>query len=107
VKERWAFPKEMGDSKFEDCDGITLWKMHELMKRGFPADPLLFTVCHTENGSGHAILCVSTDRGDFILDNRYNGVKSYDEIRRAGYKILFRSSVGGSLTHLWDRINER
>lgn len=106
VEDRWEMPKEVDGHKIEDCDGITLWKMHELMNAGVPPTPLLFTVCRDETGEGHAILCVSTNRGDFILDNRYPDVISYDRVKADGYKILYRSSVGGSLTDLWDAIKE-
>jgi predicted transglutaminase-like cysteine proteinase len=106
VEERWELPKQVGGKKFEDCDGITLYKMHQLLKAGVPAAPLLFTICLTEFGEGHAVLCITTDRGDFILDNRFPDVKSYDEIRAAGYKVLYRSSVGGKLTDIWEKIKE-
>lgn len=106
VIERWEFPKDLGHKKVEDCDGITLWKMDQLMKAGFPPDPLLFTICFTETDEGHAVLCVTTDRGDFILDNRYDDVKSYDELREIGYRFVYRSQIGGKLTDLWDRIRD-
>lgn len=104
--ERWEFPKDLGDKKVEDCDGITLWKMNQLLKSGFPADPLLFTICYTETGEGHAVLCISTDRGDFVLDNRYQDVLAYEELKEIGYKFLYRSQIGGKLTDLWDKIKE-
>lgn len=104
VVEKWTFPKEMGDKLIEDCDGITLWKMRALLQKGIPADCLLFTVCHTETGGGHAILCVITDRGDFILDNRHREIKAYNELRDMGYEFLYRSKPGHGMTWLWDRV---
>jgi predicted transglutaminase-like cysteine proteinase len=106
VNERWELPKEVGGRKLEDCDGITLWKMHELMKLGVPASPLLFTICMTEANEGHAVLCVVTDRGDFILDNRFDEVKTYDQIKAFGYRVLYRSTVGGKLNDVWSKIKE-
>lgn len=106
VIERWEFPKDLGSRLVEDCDGITLWKMDQLLKAGFPASPLLFTICFTETDEGHAVLCVTTDRGDYILDNRYPDVKSYDELNKIGYRFLYRSQIGGKLTGLWDKIKE-
>lgn len=106
VEERWELPKEVGGRMLEDCDGITLWKMHQLMKAGVPGAPLLFTICLDENKQGHAVLCVATDRGDFILDNRFDDVQTYDQIRNHGYKVLYRSSVGGKLNDVWDKIKE-
>ncbi len=101
-QEKWAFPKETGRTSVEDCDGFTLWKMRELMRRGFPAGVLLFTICRTETGEGHAVLCVATDHGDYLLDNRYARVMSYDDMLRQGYKFLYRSK--GKLTGRWDKI---
>lgn len=106
VSERWEFPVDRGSKKLEDCDGITLYKMDLLLKANFPADPLLFAICKDETGGGHAVLCVTTDRGDFILDNRHDEIKSYDELKASGYKFLYRSQVGGKMTDLWDVIKD-
>jgi predicted transglutaminase-like cysteine proteinase len=75
-------------------------------KKGIPGAPLLFTICRDEEGNGHAVLCVATDRGDFILDSRFEDVQSYDQIKREGYQILYRSTVGGKLNDVWERIKE-
>lgn len=105
VDEKWTFPKDSGRHMIEDCDGFTLWKMRELMRRGLPASCLLFTIVRTETGEGHAILCVATDRGDYLLDNRYARVMSYDDLVREGYRFLYRSK-GGKLTGRWDKIRQ-
>jgi predicted transglutaminase-like cysteine proteinase len=101
--ERWDFPKEVGRKKIEDCDGITLYKMRDLINRGIPAKCLLFTICYDDTGEGHAVLCVSTDRGDFILDNRFDKVKSYDDLKKIGYKFLYRTK-DGKLNANWTKI---
>lgn len=103
-EEKWTFPRDSGRKLVEDCDGFTLWKMRELIGRGIPAGCLLFTIVKTETGEGHAILCVVTDRGDYLLDNRHAAVKSYDDLKRLGYQFLYRAKVGGKLTGRWDRI---
>lgn len=100
--EKWTFPKEVGRTLIEDCDGITLWKMRELIKFKIDIAPLLFTVCLTETGEGHAVLCVATDRGDFILDNRHDEVMAYDKLRKMGYQFLYRSRLGKKMTDTWD-----
>ena len=107
VEERWEFPKTVNGRQFEDCDGITLWKMDAMIKEGIPATALLFCVCRAETGEGHAVLCVTTDRGDFICDNRFPDVKSYDDLKAYGYTFLYRSSIGSSLKDVWDKIQER
>lgn len=64
VDERWSFPGARGD-----CEDYVLLKRRQLMDRGLPSSALLITVARQENGDGHAVLTVRTDRGDFVLDN--------------------------------------
>lgn len=97
----WEFPKEIGKKKYEDCDGITLWKMDALLKKGVDKDYLTMVVCYTEEKEGHAILCVTTDEGDYFLDNRFGSVVSYKELITKGYKLLYRSKIGGKLSDPW------
>jgi predicted transglutaminase-like cysteine proteinase len=103
--ERWDFPKEVGRRKIEDCDGITLYKMRDLIKRGIPAKCLLFTIVYTEEDEGHAILCVKTDRGDFLLDNRHVKVKSYDDLKELGYRFMYRTK-DGKMAQNWVKISK-
>ncbi len=67
--ERWAIPDGKGD-----CEDYVLLKRHLLMKRGWPASVLLITVVKDEEGEGHAVLTVRTDRGDVVLDNKTNDI---------------------------------
>ena len=43
-----------------------------------------------QNGEGHAVLTVRTDRGDYILDNLINRVRLWSE---TGYRYLKRQAV--------------
>ena len=104
VEEKWDFPKDSGRGLVEDCDGISLWKMRRLIADGFPPEVLLLTICKTETDEGHAVLCVTTDRGDFILDNRHRDVVSFDGLKDKGYRFLYRAKLGGKLTGDWDKI---
>lgn len=63
--EFWTYPIDVGD-----CEDYVLMKRRLLMGKGWPASVLLITVVRDENGDGHAVLTVGTDRGDLILDNR-------------------------------------
>ncbi|NTJ42422.1 transglutaminase [Agrobacterium larrymoorei] len=74
VEERWAYPTTVGD-----CEDFVLLKRKMLMSQGFSASNLLITVVLQPNGSGHAVLTVRTDRGDFILDNLRNKVMDWAE----------------------------
>lgn len=104
--EHWDFPKSVRGHDREDCDGFALQKMKVLIERGIAPGPLTIAVCFTEEGEGHAVLCVSTDRGDLILDSRYPKVKTYDELKAIGYKFIIRSVPGMPLNTPWETIVE-
>jgi predicted transglutaminase-like cysteine proteinase len=82
--EVWEFPGESGD-----CEDFVLLKRRELMERGWPAAALLITVVRQTNGDGHAVLTVTTNRGDLVLDNLDPHVKLWTE---TGYRYLKRQS---------------
>ena len=64
VPELWSFPQNRGD-----CEDYVLLKRRQLMAKGVSGHNLLITVVRQQNGDGHAVLTVRTDRGDFVLDN--------------------------------------
>ena len=64
VEEYWSYPDLYGD-----CEDYVLEKRRLLIKAGLPASNLLITVVRRHNGEGHAVLTVSTTKGDFVLDN--------------------------------------
>ena len=53
-----------------DCEDLALLKQKMLEKRGWPVEALTIAVVREWNGAGHAVLVVSTDKGDFVLDNK-------------------------------------
>jgi len=66
VVEKWTFP----DSGYGDCEDYVLLKQKLLLEAGWPRQSLLVTVVRDQNGDGHAVLTVRTDRGEYILDNQ-------------------------------------
>jgi len=50
------------------------------------------TVVVDEQGQGHAVLMVRTDRGDFILDNKRNAVLLWS---KTGYTFIKREGASG------------
>ena len=84
VEERWSYPKNAGD-----CEDYVLLKRHMLMRAGFKASDLLITVVRQPDGSGHAVLTVRTDLGDFILDNMRDKVLLWSDTE---YTFLKRQS---------------
>jgi predicted transglutaminase-like cysteine proteinase len=83
--EYWTFPTDAGD-----CEDYLLLKKRYLEGLGFPAAALLITVVLDEKSQGHAVLTVTTDKGDFVLDNRHNDVPRWNN---TGYSFLKRQSA--------------
>jgi predicted transglutaminase-like cysteine proteinase len=84
VPERWDYPVDAGD-----CEDYVLLKQRYLQDLGFPVESLLITVVLDEAGEGHAVLMVTTDKGDFVLDNRRSEVLRWSDTH---YKFLKRQS---------------
>ncbi len=73
--EHWTLPTN-GQG---DCEDYVLAKQLELRNAGIPVSTLLITILRRENGQGHAVLTVRTDKGDFILDNLNDKVVEWHE----------------------------
>lgn len=82
--EVWAYPGRAGD-----CEDLALLKRRTLIERGWPVGALLVTVVRQQNGEGHAVLTVVTDRGDLILDNLQPRVLVWNE---TDYQYVKRQS---------------
>jgi predicted transglutaminase-like cysteine proteinase len=71
-----------------DCDDYALTKIKRLVaETKWDRENLAVAICFTEDekgrpgkGVGHAVCVARTNRGDFVLDNRYKDVKAYDEL---------------------------
>lgn len=76
--EYWTIPTD----GYGDCDDYALTKRHELISKGFPEPALRLAVVITSHNQRHTVLTISTDRGDYVLDNLTNSVKPWS---RTGY----------------------
>ncbi len=72
--EFWTYPQGAGD-----CEDYVLEKQRQLVALGWPVEALLITVLRDENGAGHAVLTVTTDAGDLLLDNRYPIIRRWQD----------------------------
>lgn len=70
--EYWTYPDGSGD-----CEDYVLAKRRMLIELGWPASALLITVVRDEDGLGHAVLTVTTDRGEFVLDNKTSQIRDW------------------------------
>lgn len=67
-----------------DCEEFAMIKQHALKKEGIESDIALCWV-DPHHRKYHAVCVVDTDKGTFILDNRYHDVYSYEESIKRGY----------------------
>ena len=81
----WTYP----DDGAGDCSDFMLLKRKMLIEAGWPLSAALATVVLDHRGEGHAILTVTTDQGDFVLDNLTDKVLRWDE---TGYAFLKRQA---------------
>jgi predicted transglutaminase-like cysteine proteinase len=85
VVEHWSYP----DDGYGDCEDYVLLKRQMLIQSGWPREALLITVVLDNKHQGHAVLMVTTEQGDFILDNQKNEILLWWE---TGYRFIKRQS---------------
>lgn len=96
VVDSWDFP----DDGYGDCEDYQLLKRKLLAEQGVPRRAMRMTVVIDDQGEGHAVLMVRTDRGDFILDNKINAVLAWNQtgyvfVKREGQEDAAWASLGG------------
>lgn len=85
VEEYWTYPTNGRG----DCEDYVLLKRRLLIEAGFPRQSLLVTVVREANGDGHAVLTLTTTAGDYVLDNKRDGVRRWGA---TGYAFIKRQS---------------
>jgi predicted transglutaminase-like cysteine proteinase len=84
VQEFWTYPNGYGD-----CEDIALAKRRQLIQDGWAPSDLMIAVVRQQNGEGHAVLMVRTDRGDLVLDNQDGTIRVWTD---SPYHFLKRQS---------------
>jgi predicted transglutaminase-like cysteine proteinase len=85
VVERWSYP----DDGYGDCEDYVLLKRRMLIQSGGPREALLVTAVRDKENKVHAVLTVTTDKGDYVLDNQIADILPWSE---SGYRFLKRQS---------------
>ena len=85
VVDRWSYP----DDGYGDCEDYVLLKRRMLIQAGWPRAALLVTVVRDQTDKGHAVLTVTTDKGDYVLDNQREDILLWSE---TGYRFVKRQS---------------
>jgi predicted transglutaminase-like cysteine proteinase len=84
----WALPLETGQ-RYGDCEDYVLEKRHALEALGYPQRALSIAFVESGRLKRHAVLLVSTDAGEMVLDSLSPWVVPW---RQAGYVWLERQS---------------
>jgi predicted transglutaminase-like cysteine proteinase len=87
VVERWTY----ATSGKGDCEDYVLEKRRRLIELGWPVSALPITVVYDRNNSGHAVLTVVSDQGDYVLDNVRDDIVVWWD---TGLTFLERQSAG-------------
>jgi predicted transglutaminase-like cysteine proteinase len=85
VVDRWNYP----DDGYGDCEDYVLLKRRILIQSGWPREALLVTVVLDNDDEGHAVLTVTADKGDYVLDNKNNDILLWS---KTGYHFVKRQS---------------
>lgn len=85
LMDQWDYPT---DGK-GDCEDYVLLKRKLLAEQGLPLSALLVTVVKDQNGDGHAVLTVRTDKGDYVLDNMSDTILPW---RQVPYRFVKRQA---------------
>ncbi|MGY6661065.1 MAG: transglutaminase-like cysteine peptidase [Glycocaulis sp.] len=69
VSEYWTLPLTLEGTAEGDCEDYALEKRQALIAAGIPERALFLAVGYSLATGRHAVLVVSTDQGDYVLDN--------------------------------------
>ncbi len=81
-RDGWTIAPSLGD-----CNDYAVTKRHELLVAGLPAKALRLSVVKTASGIGHLVLVVSTTKGDIVLDNLTETIRSWHQTEYQWLKI--------------------
>jgi predicted transglutaminase-like cysteine proteinase len=78
----WAIGPNSGD-----CNDYAVTKQHELLQYKLPANALRLSEVKTADWEGHLVLVVSTTKGELVLDNLTDEIRSWKETDYRWLKI--------------------
>jgi predicted transglutaminase-like cysteine proteinase len=94
VDNYWTLPLTDGPRPEGNCKHYALEKRRQLVDDGVPANALSLAIVTTPAEEVHAVLVISTDQGDLVLDNLTNEIRPW---RQTGYRWLVRQTPGAPL----------
>jgi len=91
INASWAVAPKTGD-----CNDYAVTKQHELLRRGFSSSAVRLSVVKTADGVGHLVLLVATTKGDVVLDNLTDEIRSWHDTDYQWLKIQSKNDP-----HYW------
>jgi predicted transglutaminase-like cysteine proteinase len=88
LRDGWSIGPTIGD-----CNDYAVTKRHELIASGVPAKALRLSVVKTIGGIGHLVLVVATTRGDVVMDNLTEAIRSWQNTDYQWLKIQSASDA--------------
>ncbi|MFT3997813.1 MAG: transglutaminase-like cysteine peptidase [Asticcacaulis sp.] len=77
-----------------DCEDFALQKRHLLSQMGIPQSAMSLAIVRTERNEVHAVLVLSTTKGEYVLDNLSAQMKPWQKVR---YAWLSRQGPNNSM----------
>ena len=78
VADFWQAPTEPGARG--DCEDYVLAKRADLLRAGIPAGALSIAIVNTRWGESHAVLLLSSNVGEVVLDNLSPWISRWDQV---------------------------
>lgn len=80
LPDHWDLPLADGGKPYGDCEDFVLEKRRALVAQGVSPRALSMAIARTRRGELHAVLVVTTDQGELILDNLSPWVTPWAEL---------------------------
>lgn len=91
--EFWSLPRVIDGKMYGDCEDYALEKRRRLIAAGVPAEAMSMAVAVTARGESHAVLVVSFESGDWVLDNLTPWATPWNELN---YRWVERQIPGSA-----------
>lgn len=91
--EFWSLPRVINGKMYGDCEDYALEKRRRLIAAGVPESALSMAVAVTARGETHAVLVVSFESGDWVLDNLTPWATPWEDLN---YRWIQRQVAGSS-----------
>ncbi|WP_140986274.1 transglutaminase-like cysteine peptidase [Asticcacaulis tiandongensis] len=101
-RDDYWFVPDLNADAYGDCEDYVLLKRRLLIENGFAPDTLSIAIVETRRRETHAVLILTTDSGDFILDNLRNSIRPWTEVK---YRWISRQSASDPL--MWQSLDQK